>query len=84
MKKFKVVIRTPGKLLVLNKTISRTPLTFIATEAEIKSLKLKFTLEGINDYTVTDYVEESPAPVRIITKREQNNDEVSEDKKLEQ
>jgi len=79
MKIYKVIIRTPGKLLVINRTLSRTPLEFNATDSELKSLKAKFNLEGITDFSIEEVNNNNPKNIRIISnnKQEQKYEEES-------
>ena len=83
MKNYKVTVRTPGKILIINGMQIRTPSVFYINENELNSYKQKFSLQGINKYTfelVKENVVETKS-IRIITNSKEEEQKYEEEEK---
>lgn len=82
MKNYKVTVRTPGKLLIINGQQIRTPTIFYIKETEINYYKQKFSLQGINKYTF-ELSDDKPEikSIRIITNSKQEEQKYEEEEK---
>ena len=68
MKKYKVIVRTKGKMIDVNFKLVRTPTNFLIPESKIDFIKSNFRVHGITDYDIVEYVK--PEPKEIETKKE--------------
>ena len=79
--KYKVVINTPSRMILINGKLSRTPLTAIIDEKQLLFVKTKITAEGILNYSITPHVpeiivEKKEEPEPIIVQRKKNKKDI--------
>jgi len=58
MNKFKVVISTPNRMILVNGKLTRSPLTAIVEEQNLAPIRAKIAQDGILDFSIEPYVEE--------------------------
>ena len=75
MKKIKLIVNTPGRMLYINNKPCRTPLSYIGTENEIKKIKGRFIMEGITNYTEEEVEEVSKKLFRNISRENHEQNE---------
>ena len=62
MSKFKVVINTPNRMILVNGKLTRTPMSAIVDEKNLLPIRAKIAQDGILNFSIDPYEKEETKP----------------------
>jgi len=77
MIKYKLEIKTPGRMIVFRNVLVRTPVTLIVTKKQLKQIKVQMNRLGIDKYLCHEISdnEEDQLPKSIVLNNEYEPDD---------